>query len=212
MSDQPVLYGAPYSVYVRAVRLALAEKGVAYRLVPIDVFDDAGALADQLDRHPFGKIPAFEHRGFKLYEAGAITRYIDEAFDGPSLQPGSPQDRARVNQVLSVLDSYVYRTLVWDIFIERIVRPSQGRAPDEARIAAALPRAATCLLALERIMGDGPLFVGASITLADLHAVPMFDYFIPTPEADRLLDVNSSLRRWWNSVSAWPSVIATTTR
>jgi glutathione S-transferase len=24
---------------------------------------------------PFGKIPAFEHTGFRLYEAGAITRY-----------------------------------------------------------------------------------------------------------------------------------------
>ena len=33
MSEQPILYGASYSVYVRAVRLTLAEKGVPYTLV-----------------------------------------------------------------------------------------------------------------------------------------------------------------------------------
>jgi glutathione S-transferase len=33
-----------------------------------------------MTRHPFGKIPAFEHAGFRLYEAGAITRYVDGAF------------------------------------------------------------------------------------------------------------------------------------
>jgi glutathione S-transferase len=33
-----------------------------------------------------------------------------------------------MNQVISVLDSYAYRTLVWDIFVERIRAPAQGRA------------------------------------------------------------------------------------
>ena len=34
----PVLFGAAYSVYVRIVRLALAEKRVPYRLHEVDVF------------------------------------------------------------------------------------------------------------------------------------------------------------------------------
>ena len=89
----PTLYGAAYSVYVRAVRMALAEKGVAYTLVPVDVFAPGGPSAEYLARQPFGKIPAFEHDGFRLYEAGAITRYVDEAFDGPPLQPA---DRRRL--------------------------------------------------------------------------------------------------------------------
>ena len=42
MGMEPVVYGGPYSVYVRAVRLALEEKGVPYRLVPIDVFTPDG--------------------------------------------------------------------------------------------------------------------------------------------------------------------------
>jgi glutathione S-transferase len=73
-ADRPIVFGAPYSVYVRAVRLALEEKGVDYELVPVDIFASEGQPAEHMVRHPFGKIPAFEHAGFRLYEAGAITR------------------------------------------------------------------------------------------------------------------------------------------
>jgi glutathione S-transferase len=67
----PTLYGAAYSVYVRAARLALVEKGVDYTLVEVDIF--GGAIPDWYARlHPFGRIPAFEHDGFRLYEAAAI--------------------------------------------------------------------------------------------------------------------------------------------
>src|ERR1700730_7833697 len=89
-TDKPIVFGAPYSVYVRAVRLALEEKGVAYELVPLHIFAPGGPSEEHLQRHPFGKIPAFKHAGFHLYEAGAVTRYVDEAFSGPALQPADP--------------------------------------------------------------------------------------------------------------------------
>jgi hypothetical protein len=44
---------------------------------------------------------------------------------------------ARMNQIISVLDSYAYRTLVWDIYVERVSRPASGEVADEERIAAA---------------------------------------------------------------------------
>jgi len=104
--QKPIVFGAPYSVYVRAVRLALEEKDIAYELVPVDVFAPGGPPAEHLLRHPFGKIPAFEHAGFRLYEAAAITRYIDEALPGPRLQPAHPRSRVRMTQLISILDSY----------------------------------------------------------------------------------------------------------
>ncbi len=127
--SEVVLYGAPYSVYVRIARLTLAEKGVPYRLVEVDVFGDAAAREAHLVRQPFGKIPAFEHGGFELYETSAICRYIDEAFPGPSLQPPTPEARARMMQAISILDSYAYRTLVWDIFVERVMKPPRAAPP-----------------------------------------------------------------------------------
>jgi hypothetical protein len=75
--EHPIVFGAPYSVYVRTVRLALEEKAVQYELVPVDVFASEGTPSEHKARHPFGKIPAFEYAGFRLYEAGAITRYVD---------------------------------------------------------------------------------------------------------------------------------------
>jgi len=42
-TDTPTVFGAPYSVYVRAVRLSLEEKGVRYELVPVDIFALEGA-------------------------------------------------------------------------------------------------------------------------------------------------------------------------
>jgi glutathione S-transferase len=209
MSVEPVLYGAPYSVYVRAVRLTLVEKGVSYGLVPVDVFAPGGPPAEYLARQPFGRIPAFEHRGFQLYEAGAIMRYVDEAFPGPALQPHSPELRARANQAISILDSYAYRTLVWDIFVERVSVPKRGQISNEEKIRDALPRAATCLAALQRIMGPGPFLAGPTLTLADLRAAPMFAYFSATPEAQRLLAHHPGLRRWWECVADRPSMAST---
>jgi glutathione S-transferase len=110
----PVLYGAPYSVYVRAVRLTLEEKSVPYELVPIDIFAPEGAPLEHKARHPFGKIPAFEHAGFRLYEAGAITRYVDEAFPGPL--PGPVWARRTVIYATRVAAGQTRDAISFDLF------------------------------------------------------------------------------------------------
>jgi glutathione S-transferase len=208
-NHSPIVFGAPYSVYVRAVRLALEEKGIGYELVPIDIFASDGAPPEYKARHPFDKIPAFEHAGFRLYEAGAITRYVDEGFAGPRLQPGDPRRRARMNQIISVLDSYAYRTLVWDIYVERVARPATGTAADEAKIKAALPKAEVCLSALSELMDEAPWLSGPSISLADLHAAPMFALFRLAPEGAHLLGSENRLAGWWDRVSGRPSFLRT---
>jgi len=205
----PTVFGMPYSVYVRAVRLTLAEKGVPYRLVEVDVFAPGGPPPEHLARHPFGRIPAFAHGAVSLYESGAIERYVDEAFVGPRLQPEGPIERARMNQATGVLDAYAYRTLVWDIFVERVRAPLQGRAPDEARIAAAVPKAETCLQALAALMGDGPFLTGPALTLADLHAAPMFIYFRMAREGAALLAEHPLLATWLARMMERPSHAAT---
>jgi glutathione S-transferase len=202
----PALFGAAYSVYVRSARLALEEKGVPYRLEEVDVFAPGGPPAAYRQRHPFGRIPAFEHDGFHLYETGAITRYVDEAFAGPPLQPADPKRRARMNQAISILDNYAYRTLVWDIFVERVRAPKQGRTADEQKIAAALPKAATCLAALQAIMGDGEYLTGETLTLADLHAAPMVAYFRLAAEGASLLERHPALASWWQRMARRRSV------
>jgi glutathione S-transferase len=201
-ANSPILYGANYSVYVRAVMMALVAKGVRYRHEPVDIFADTGIPADYLLLHPFGKIPAFQHGSFTLYETIAITRYVDEAFDGPPLQPVDTAMRARMTQIMCMTDSYGYRPLVWDIYVERSSNPKKGKATDETRIASAIPRANTYLAALNGIAKAHPWLLGITPTLADFHLAPMFGYFLKTPEGQHLLKQFPRLEDWWNHISA----------
>lgn len=203
------VFGAAYSVYVRIVRLALEEKGVPYRLEEVDIFAEGGPPADYLQRHPFGRIPAFEHDGFRLFESGAIGRYVDEAFDGPPLMPDGARARARVNQITGLLDSYAYRAMVWDVYVERVDVPNEGGVSDEEKIAAGLKTAGICLTALEGIMGQGDYLAGPAVTLADLHAAPMFECLLGAPEGAALLERHPALVRWWDRMAARPSLTAT---
>ncbi len=212
MPGRPILFGAATSVYVRIVRLVLAEKAVAYDLVEVDVFAPGGPPAEHLARHPFGRIPAFEHDGFRLYEAGAIARYVDEAFPGPPLQPRAVQARARMAQIIGILDSYAYRPLVWDIYVERVLRAAQGKASDAQKIAAALPRARRCLGALAELMDGAAWLAGPTLSLADCHAAPMFAYLLQAPEGVALLEEQPVLRRWWQAIAVRGSMGATASR
>jgi glutathione S-transferase len=208
-SATPILYGAAYNVYVRAVRLALAEKNVPYQMIEVDLGAEEGAPANYLHHHSFMRIPAFEHEGERLYEASAITRYIDEAFDGPALMPRSARNRARVNQIISIIENYGYGPMVWSIFVERCRAAVAGRTPDEARIATALPQVAYALDALEEMAHDkGPL-VGAHITLGDLHLAAMLAYGTLAPEGAALVKERPRLSRWWVGMKMRPSMVET---
>ena len=96
------LYGFPQSSYVRTVRLVLEEKAVAYELVPVSFGSD-----ELLAVQPFGKIPAFAHGDFRLYETSAICRYVDETFDGLALTPNDARGRARMEQWISAINDTV---------------------------------------------------------------------------------------------------------
>lgn len=209
MDGKPRLYGADYSVYVRIARLALIEKGVDHELIPVDVFAPGGPPAWYGDLNPFRKIPAFVHGGLRIHETTAITRYIDEAFDGPPLQPVGARERATMNQIVGLIDAYAYRTLVWDIYVERVGKPRDGKISDETAIAAALPRARTCLAALSASLQPGSWLCGRELTLADLHAAPALAYFVKAPEGRAMLANFPLLSEWWERMSARASFIAT---
>jgi glutathione S-transferase len=198
------LYGLERSVYTRIARLALEEKAIAYALHEVEIFGPQGVPPEHLARHPFGRIPALEHRGFWLYETNAITRYVDEAFVGPPLQPEDPKLRARMNQVIGVLDSYAYRPMVWGVFVERVRVPRTGGKANEAKIGEAIEASRKCLDALEAIVTCKPYLVAPTITLADIHAYPILRYLALAPDGAALLE-RTGLRRWLDKIAARPS-------
>jgi glutathione S-transferase len=206
------LYGLERSVYTRIARLALEEKGVAYALHEVEIFGPGGAPAEHRARHPFGRIPALEHDGFWLYETAAITRYVDEAFPGPELQPREPQRRARMNQVLGLLDAYAYRPMVWGVFVERVRIPASGGTSNEKAVAESLTAARTCLAALCALVSCDPFFLGPKLTLADLHALPILLYFSLAAEGRQLLAGHRALEQWLAMMRSRTSVERTKSR
>jgi glutathione S-transferase len=154
-----VLFGYEYSVYSWVARFALEEKGVHYRWSEVNPFAE-NVPGHYLTLHPFKRVPVLAHGAFDVYETTAITRYADEAFTGPSLQPFDPQRRARMNQCISIADSYGYWPLVRQVFSHRVFRPTIGKPFDENEVATGLRAARAVLGALDRIAGPDRYLCG----------------------------------------------------
>ncbi len=194
-----LLHGYHYSVYNRIARLALAEKGVAYRRVEVNPFAP-DVPADYLAMHPFGRVPTLVHGDFTLYETQAITRYVDRAFAGPPLQPIEPQALARLDQIVGVVDSYLYWPLVRQVFSHAVFRPRRGQPGDPAEIARGLQAAPKVLGALEALMQGEAFLVGPALSLADLHLGAMLAYFVQAAEGAALLAHHKRLNAWFQRV------------
>jgi glutathione S-transferase len=204
-----ILYGPVYSTYARTARLALEEKGVSYELREVDTLNGAGQTPEHLARHPWGKVPVMDHDGFSLFETAAITRYVDQAFPGPKLQPDDPRQRARMTQICAILDNYSWNPMVIQVFVHAVLVPLQGGTPDSTIISKAMPQAELALETMEGLATGGDFLCGGTISLADLHLVPILDYFTRSDDGIAALKPHAKLSAWWQTIEQRPSVSKT---
>jgi glutathione S-transferase len=199
------LHGYHYSVYVRIARVVLAEKSVVHQHVDVDI---TRPRADAYLRlHPFGRVPTLVHDDLVVYETQAITRYVDEAFPGPALQPALPRQRARMSQIMSIVDSYVYWPMVRQFYGHRVFRPAYGVSFDEEEIRKGLEDSARGLMALESLIApEGPVAGADTWSLADFHLAPMVAFFVSAPESAALQARHAKLSAWWDTIKRRPSV------
>src|SRR5262245_17390680 len=170
LSSDVVVYGFPASTYVNIVRFVLTHKNVPFEFC--DLESEMGGPR-HLALHPFDRVPILEHGGFRVYETSAIALYVDEAFDGPALQPREVQARAKMHQWMSALSSYYYPYACFHLAHERLIFPALGIAPDEKVVAASLPRIRVALAVMEReLEQDNGFLVADQPTLADFFMLP----------------------------------------
>jgi glutathione S-transferase len=203
-----IIHSIPGSPFGRAVLAALHEKGVPYRFSMVT----PGALRspEHLARHPFGRVPVLEHDGF-IYETQAILRYLDRVLPQPALTPADPKRAARMDQVMNVNDWYLFHDVGNVIVFQRVIGPRvMGRAPDEAAIAAAMPKALTVFKELAHLLGDMPFFAGDRVSLADLMVAPAVEFFTLTPEWSDLGAPHANLAAWLERMQERPSMKTTT--
>ena len=200
----PVLLGVARSTYVRAARIAFAEKGIAYELKTC-----APHSADMLAVHPWGKIPALRLGEETLYETSAILRYIDEAYPGPALMPAEPLARAKAEQWISAFNAYMDRAFIRDYVLTYVFPSGPEGKPDRSKIEAAVPAVRKALAALEAGYGGRDYLVGESPTLADMLLAPAIVYLGQFPEGADLLGGSPNVRRAHAIMAARPSFLAT---
>jgi len=204
----PIIYGTPFSTYVRSVRIAFEEKPAKYELVDVSVIGGEQKQPAHLARNPFGTVPAFEHDGLKLYETSPIIRYVDQVCPGPALTPADPRERTRMNQIISIVDYHGYTSIIGQIVVQRLFTAITNAPTDMSIVEAGKPRATLVLDEIQRIMGDGKFLAGSQMSLADLYVVPVLHYLMLTPEKS-LLESHAKLMRWWGDMNARPTVKGT---
>lgn len=205
MSASVDLYGMDFSVYVRIARLTLEEKGVDYRLLPLNPFADDPPDPNR-DLHPFGKMPVLIHDGARVIETQAIIRYVDEMFDGPALQSADPMARSRQNQILGICDSYLYKALVWGLFVEVLRKPIEGGKTDPAVVEQALSVTDTAFSVIESLL---PVDESSAAGLTHFYLYPILDYGLRVEAAAALFTKHPRLCETWHMLRGRASIPAT---
>jgi glutathione S-transferase len=184
------LLGDARSSYVRTARMALSEKGVAYKHEGVPPHSP-----EILAVNPFGKVPAFRDGEVALFETSAIVRYIDEGFDGPPLLPMGLTGRAKCEQWVSAVKDSCYDAMVRRYVLQYIFPKGPDGKPDRAVIEGALKQIPAQLAALDKAYGSGDYLAGPSLSSADLFLAPILFYLEQFPEGKSLLAAAPNVQR-----------------
>ena len=208
-----VIYGAPASNYVRSARLACEEKGVPYAL-EVEGHNSLEALRtpDHLALHPFARMPAARHGERVIYETQAIMRYVDETFDGPSLQPEDAYGRALMEQWLSATNDYINDAFRRGIVINYVFPSGAGGEPDRAAITAAAEKATEHARVIDAALAEHGYLAGEPVSLADLLLLPMLIAAWRFPEGRAAMEPCDNIGRWYEAMASRASVQATDPR
>jgi glutathione S-transferase len=180
------IHGYMVSTWTRTACMTCIEKDLAYELVPV-----ARGSAEHYAMHPFARMPILEHDGKFVTEGLAITSYVDEAFDGPPLQPADVEGRTRMREWMSRCGDYVFRDVVRQV--------PRGRAATEEELAPAR----AVLERVEHLIGSDRFLAGADVTLADLYLAPQVSNALE--KAPELFASLQALNGWFARVSERPS-------
>ena len=116
------LYDAARCPYCARVRIVLAEKGIGYEQVEIDLRNRPSWI---YELNPSGKVPVLDD-GFVLPESAVIMEYLEERYREPSLLPDDLARRARARLQVFRFDEllgddyYAYRRGEANMLAERL--------------------------------------------------------------------------------------------
>jgi glutathione S-transferase len=102
------LYHHGSSVCAAKVRLALAEKRLAWAGHYLDILKGEQFNPDYLKINPKGVVPTLVHDGKVIPESTVICEYVDETFADHPIYPASAYDRARIRIWTKAVDEELH--------------------------------------------------------------------------------------------------------
>jgi glutathione S-transferase len=118
------LYGYRHSPHTQRIRILLAEKGLRYESVEVDMAHMAHKAPDYLALNPNGELPVLRHGERLLYDSQLIAEYLDRSFSGegrPQLYPDDAWLAAQVRMWLA-LEAGTHKEFR-PLFYLHVVRP-----------------------------------------------------------------------------------------
>jgi len=189
------LHDYPASGNCYKVRLALAQLGVDYERVHVDIFD-GDTLTDEFGAlNPARTTPVLEtDAGEILIESNAILVYLAE---GSELLPDDPVERARVLRWLF----YEQADIVAPIGGLRVRLAAGVLAPDSPQARGRVAAGAAALRLLEEHLRERTFLVGERYTIADIC---IYGYVHVAGDAGHDLSEYPAVSAWIERVEATP--------
>src|SRR5476649_2781444 len=99
----------------RRVRLCVAEKGLKFESVLVDLTKMEHHSPAYLKLNPNGVIPLLIlNDGRSLYESGTICEYLDETFPEPPMRPADPYERATMRNWIRHVDERIHNLIIFN--------------------------------------------------------------------------------------------------
>ena len=167
----PTVHGVNASPFVRKVRVALAEKGIAYDLIPVMPM---GQTEEFLAISPLGKIPVYQDGDFTLPDSSCIIAYLEKTSPEPPLYPGDAHAFGKALFYEEFADTRLAEVL-GPPFTQRVVTVKVLKGElDQAVIDEALANTPPVLDYLESAIGDEEFLAGGQLSVADIAVATMF--------------------------------------
>lgn len=198
------VYGHPMSTCTRKVLTTLAEKGREASFELVDLATGQQKSPQYMAKHPFGVVPFFEDDGFTLYESRAIIRYLDAKLPGTKLTPSDLPSLGRMEQWLSVEQSY-FSPNCMAIVMELMFKAMRGGGkPDMDKVTKGRDGSAKVLDVVDRALMTQAYLAGDTFSLADISWLPYLQYLAATPHGT-LITERPHVKAWWQRISTRPS-------
>jgi len=154
------LYSGDLDIYSHQVRIVLAEKGVNFEVIDVDLDNKPEDLADL---NPYNTVPTLVDRELVLFEARIIMEYLEERFPHPPLMPVYPVARARSRLMMHRVEHD------WYSLMRVIDNPKKSDAKKDA----ARKDLQDSLITLAPVFSDTPYFLSEDFTLVDCCLAPL---------------------------------------